>query len=402
MTTHADLSLTVHDTPTRDFDLSISAYDTLCLQNILATRTSTASADLSVPPLVSSDTVDHVEGNNSQVDDEFCTEFIDPREIDFGSSCQRIGHGSVSWVYKAKYQGRYVAVKMLRNDIDDKGQRDGAFEDLCCELAIVAELQHPNISKFVGAAKITHTGAVLPSIIYEYMGGGSIEKVFKTKNHHRLQRWKPPRDLVLSWSRQLFSALAYLHSEANLAHRDIKPANVLVTADIQTLKLADFSLSAPLHKPAVDKGTAISIAGSKRYMAPELYKRNSLTPDPSVLLVKADIYSAALTCYYFTAGNKPFHTFDVEEAVRHASMGSRPSLRDADLGTVLSIAWAACPSTRPSAAQLAQRFEQLLLAEKSRSKWWGKNLVARLRSSQGGNDGSPNVGGGEGACKAKR
>ena len=59
--------------------------------------------------------------------------------------------------------------------------------------------------------------------------------------------WVPPSLLALSWSSQLALALEHLHGgDEPIAHSDVKLANLLVTADLQTLKLTDFSVSMPV------------------------------------------------------------------------------------------------------------------------------------------------------------
>ena len=41
----------------------------------------------------------------------------------------------------------------------------------------------------------------------------------------------------------MFRALEYLHGRARpMVHRDVKPANLLLAADLETLKLADFGV----------------------------------------------------------------------------------------------------------------------------------------------------------------
>ena len=56
--------------------------------------------------------------------------------------------------------------------------------------------------------------------------------------------WRPPFARALRHAAQMFRALEYLHGRAPpVVHRDVKPANLLVTADLETLKLGDFGVT---------------------------------------------------------------------------------------------------------------------------------------------------------------
>ena len=96
------------------------------------------------------------------------------------------------------------------------------------------------------------------------MEAGSIPKVYAAARAAAAAAgtltaaWRPPLARALRHAAQMFRALEYLHGRAPpVVHRDVKPANLLVTADLETLKLGDFgvtssatarmSLSAHMH-----------------------------------------------------------------------------------------------------------------------------------------------------------
>jgi serine/threonine protein kinase len=55
--------------------------------------------------------------------------------------------------------------------------------------------------------------------------------------------WRPPCDRALRHAAQLFRALEHLHAQAPaILHRNVKPSNLLLTADLRTLKLSDFTV----------------------------------------------------------------------------------------------------------------------------------------------------------------
>jgi serine/threonine protein kinase len=51
----------------------------------------------------------------------------------------------------------------------------------------------------------------------------------------------------------VFSALEYLHDEANVIHRDLKPENIVIMnyEDLTTVKLIDFGLAVKSTKHSI-------------------------------------------------------------------------------------------------------------------------------------------------------
>ena len=63
--------------------------------------------------------------------------------------------------------------------------------------------------------------------------------------------WRPPLSRALRHAAQMFRALVYLHGLAPpMIHRAVNPSNLLVTADLQSIKLGDFGVTEPAHKLA--------------------------------------------------------------------------------------------------------------------------------------------------------
>eukprot|EP00961_Rhodomonas_salina_P055600 746845-Rhodomonas_salina.1 len=79
----------------------------------------------------------------------------------------------------------------------------------------------------------------MPALVYEYLGGGSVEFVLFEKRKELGKAAKPPLLLALSWCSQLFRALEHLQKFRS--HRDVKLANLMLSADLKTLKLGEFS-----------------------------------------------------------------------------------------------------------------------------------------------------------------
>ena len=83
--------------------------------------------------------------------------------------------------------------------------------------------------------------------VLELMEGGSVIAVYNAARDaagSSAGSWRPPAARALRYAAQLFRALEYLHGRLPaLVHRDVKPGNLLVTADLETVKLADFGVS---------------------------------------------------------------------------------------------------------------------------------------------------------------
>lgn len=100
-------------------------------------------------------------------------------------------------------------------------------------------------------------------------------------------------------------AIAYLHNQALIAHRDIKPANILVSSDLQEIKLIDFGLAKQLDdlKSPQDLYTSIINAsmltptGTRLYKAPEI--RNS-----DIYNEKVDIWALGIIMTEMIAGKR--------------------------------------------------------------------------------------------------
>ena len=106
---------------------------------------------------------------------------------------------------------------------------------------------------------------------------------------------------------QICAGLAHAH-ECGVIHRDIKPQNLLLTADHETLKIADFGVA----KIEAAEG-AITRVGTNIYAAPEhnplvqtsALDTAALLSAPVQLTPAADIYSLAKTAYTMICGVPP-------------------------------------------------------------------------------------------------
>ncbi len=185
---------------------------------------------------------------------------------------EQIWQGSTSGVYLAKAAthnaefGPYVAVKFL-NTKRSRLNNSSHIRQFKKQALITMELDHPNIVKVY---KLFQNPEDI-GIFMEYVPGKSMrqwsmEKVFSLEE-------------VLKIFRAMLSALDHLETH-RIVHKDIKPENIIISADLQQIKLTDFGYAI---KKTFFYRDRFPYAGTERYMAPE--RRTGIAT------YKSDIYS---------------------------------------------------------------------------------------------------------------
>ncbi|KAM1174598.1 hypothetical protein FF1_027152 [Malus domestica] len=275
---------------------------------------------------------------------------IDPSCIKIGSV---LGEGPGAIVYEGLYQSKPVAVKIIRPpkttevslDCQEKFQR---------EVSLLAKVKHENIVKFVGAC-------FEPSMIIltELLRGGNLQK-------HLWGRRPGTLDLKcsISFAIDVCQAMEYLHANG-IIHRDLKPANLLLTEDLNKIKVADFG-----HAREVISGDMTSEAGTYRWMAPELFSKEPVPKGTKKEYDhKADVYSFSIVLWELIVNRIPF-SGRTNILVAYASANQiRPELDDIpqDLVPLLESCWADDPRIRPEfmeiTSHLSNYHKQLCAAE---------------------------------------
>ena len=110
-----------------------------------------------------------------------------------------------------------------------------------------------------------------------------------------------PESEAAGMFRQLVHAARHMHRRG-IVHRDLKPENILVqmasspgSADVITLKIADFGLA--LHLPGGQLGRGV--AGSPFYMAPEVIRNRAYGE-------AVDVWSLGVVLFVALSGTLPF------------------------------------------------------------------------------------------------
>lgn len=207
---------------------------------------------------------------------------------------QHIGQGGMADVFLAvdTILNRQVAVKILRSELCTDAVSVLRFER---EAQAATALSHPNIVEIydVGEYKGHHY------IVMEYVSGKPLKKMIQ-------QRGALLTEEAIDIMIQLTSATAEAHRRG-IIHRDIKPQNVIVKSD-GSIKMLDFGIA--LAKGSMQLTQANNVMGSVHYLAPELAKGQSASP-------QSDIYALGICLFEMLTGDVPFKA---DQAVQVALM----------------------------------------------------------------------------------
>jgi serine/threonine protein kinase len=220
-----------------------------------------------------------------------------------------LGRGSYAEIYVARDlsaaegEPRTVVIKALNvllQGVPDADLERTLIENFQNEAVALDRVRHPNIISRLGhGTAIDLSGTPFHYIVLEYLAGGELGA--------RVRQQPFSLERALFYLEQVCSGLAHAH-DCGVIHRDIKPQNLLLTADAQVIKIADFGVA----KIEATEG-AITRVGTNIYAAPEhnpLVQTGpldtaSLTARQPHLTPAADIYSLAKTTYTLLAGEPP-------------------------------------------------------------------------------------------------
>ncbi|KAH3757001.1 Phagocytosis 2 [Pelomyxa schiedti] len=260
----------------------------------------------------------------------------------------KISSGTFAKVYKARYAGKIVAVKVLKSTcLDGK-----VLEEFKKEFAILRSTNHPNLVSFYGACVESRLCMVM-----EMCHRGTLVHLMSEPDV--TFTW----NLVIDFSHQAFSGLKFLHTrEPAIMHRDLKSLNLLVTKKL-IVKLADFGLSR--SQTATNKSTLGRLVGTMNYCAPELYRGTTFT-------TASDVYSMGIIMWElaerFISGKYaapfaefPYIHFDFQILVQAAERNLRPTINPncpEPFANLIRACWSPEPGQRPSATECLLQLEE--------------------------------------------
>lgn len=254
------------------------------------------------------------------------------RELTLGDYqiLDRLGEGGVSEVFKAwdTIEGRFVALKVLKQDVDDQ---DEVVRQFYREVHALSRLNHTNIIKLYAAYQDEREYFAM-----EFVEGMDLDRLIA-------QVGPLPVDQACDYVRQAAQGLQAAH-QVGLVHRDIKPANLFVIhppipscnghlgrrGPDPVVKIIDWGLAR--FEPQSDPGNAndaitpldadrSSLIGTADYIAPEQ------ASDPTLVDIRADIYSLGCTLFYLLTGQPPFQGTTLMQKLMQHQTAEPPSLK---------------------------------------------------------------------------
>ncbi|GMH75814.1 hypothetical protein TrST_g6 [Triparma strigata] len=300
----------------------------------------------------------HGVGGNANVIGFGCKQ-IPIEEVEYE---KKIGQGSESIVYLARYRNKIVAVKQI--SISNLNRR--SVGSMLSEIKLLADLSHKNIIQ-LHAAIIPgpETEIQVVGMVLEHAKEGTVSSFLKCHESLDWQDYK--RNIALGISK----GMKYLHSRRQpIVHRDLKTTNCLLT-EWREVKVTDFGASR-FYK----EGVMTSVVGSKYFMSPEMLCGDRYD-------VKTDVYSfGSLLADIGMGGNIQRLFLNRDDGPRSMDYnkfmieGWRPSLPEAwveEMPTITDLinrCWSHDPNDRPSFAEI----------KKTLAKWSGK-LSRTMRES---------------------
>ncbi|MCO4743263.1 MAG: serine/threonine protein kinase [Proteobacteria bacterium] len=261
-----------------------------------------------------------------------------------------IGQGGAGYVYSAMQHPleRAVAVKMLRDDLGERGKKE-ISDRFLREAAVTGRLSHPNL---VTVYDFGTTLAGERFVVMELLRGRTLKSAMRGK-------LLEPREAVRI-AIGILKGLRHAHAH-DLVHRDVKPSNIFLVRDddgVEQPKILDFGLVKGGDSEMTRSGTYM---GTPTYVSPEQAK-GKLDVDH-----RADQYSLGVLLYRALTGVVPFRAEGpMATAVAHISepyppMSDRaPSVQvDPALEAIVRRAMAKAPDDRfSSSSEMARALHE--------------------------------------------
>ena len=226
-----------------------------------------------------------------------------------------IGAGGMTHVHCARDEllERRVAVKVLAEPLASDAR---CLRQFRLEAELWAGLAHPLIVAVFDAGTVPR-----PFIVMELVPGVSALALARGT--------QLSLDRAISIVAQVAEAVACAH-EHDVIHRDISPGNVLIRRSDGAAKLTDFGLACRAGEEA--PSYLGDVAGTYGYMAPEVVRREAVSP-------LSDLYSLGALTYRLLAGpperrsaaaaNVPAGVADViDRALEHDPDGRQSSVAE--------------------------------------------------------------------------
>lgn len=219
-----------------------------------------------------------------------------------------LGMGGMGVVYKAQHSflETIVAIKVIKEELAMHGDIVKRFLQ---EAKLGVSLDHPYILRIHDAGE--YEGIYFISM--EFFNGSDLNSIVKENGNLSTE-------MLLKYAIQMSDALGYAHKRG-VIHRDVKPPNILVQADGQETKLADFGLAKAWQNAGAHHLTASGqTLGTIQYISPEQLE-DSRNVDP-----QTDIFSLGASFYFAAAGKPPFGEEPLGTVIRNILHNDPPPI----------------------------------------------------------------------------
>ncbi|KAL5197526.1 hypothetical protein ABZP36_001038 [Zizania latifolia] len=298
-------------------------------------------------------------------------------EIDLSSlHIQRtVAHGVHGTLFRAEYNDQDVAVKLLNWGEDGYSTPEEIAhlrESLEEVVTVWQKLDHPNVTKFIGASMKTTNLMIPPSddddttsssggvhsngdvpppnraccVVVEYLAGGTLKSHLIKHMHSKL-----PYKEVVRFALAMTRGLSCLHSR-NIVHRNVKTENMLLDGELN-LKIADFGVA---RLEAQDPKEMTGTTGTLGYMAPKVLNGKPYNRS-------CDVYSFGICLWEMYCCDMPYADLsftDASSAIVHQDLRPKiPRCCPSVMARIMRRCWYADPAKRPDIAEVVRLLEAL-------------------------------------------
>jgi len=208
-----------------------------------------------------------------------------------------VGQGGMGAIYRAedlRLEGRLCAIKEViptpGASKEYQEQTQAAFHR---EASVLARLDHANLPKVSDFFFFNGRDY----LVMDFVPGQDLREIIESSRHKNAFI---PEKQVLTWAKQLLSALEHLHQQdPPVLHRDIKPSNIKLTPN-GTIKLVDFGLVKLLQPD--DNRTVTVLQGRATIQYAPL---EQIGGDVGHTDARSDIYSLGATLYHLLTNEPP-------------------------------------------------------------------------------------------------
>ena len=170
-------------------------------------------------------------------------------------------------------------------------------EHVTNEYVILSNVFHPFIIELRG---IHNTNPVTLNFLYEYIPGGNLANLLKTKKRFSLRNAK-------FYLASIITAFDYLHKK-NIIYRDLRPQNILLCRN-GYIKLAEFGMSKKM-----ESDITFTMCGSPEYYSPEMLRKTGYNKSH-------DFWTLGIILYEMLIGCTPFLDSDPLKIYQKINIG---------------------------------------------------------------------------------